>query len=343
MTSTHLDSFSFENEDLTSNEGALWDQLLKKFNRVITGFVFFNFLFLIIATVEVAFFLSFFASIGESAVLAFTLAIFFLTLFSYFVLRLYFQTKKPEEIHLICEEYLNQCKLALHYQEGIPEHHLALANAAAKLALHMDEKEYTYYAPPFFLSSLGSTMEKFSAFCHWHDFHRLKEILLAYAINEHIKVVKCEPTNLQVHAGLANAYVTLSRLYADPSKSSATDEEKWLPPERISQKMRTRFRVTAERAIEEFKILNDYAPEDPWVHMQLAFSYHDLQMPEQEIQEYETILKLRPTDRETLFKLGILYFQQGKNAEGLRIYEKLKESNYKKAESLIKFYGTFEV
>ena len=62
---------------------------------------------------------------------------------------------------------------------------------------------------------------------------------------------------------------------------------------------------------------------------------------EEEIKEYETILSLCPDDKDTLFKLGMLYFQQGFNAKGLRAYERLKRSNYRKAEDLIKFYGAY--
>lgn len=168
----------------------------------------------------------------------------------------------------------------------------------------------------------------------------MKELLLSCSIEEHLKAVKCEPTNLDVHASLANAYVMLSALYADPRKFHDYDEEKYIPQERFSDAMEKRFRTIAERAIEEFKILNDYAPDDPWVHVQLAYSYHDLQMPKEEIREYEIVLKLRPDDHETLFKLGMLYFQQGMNAKGLKIYELLKKTSYKKAESLISFYGS---
>ena len=98
--------------------------------------------------------------------------------------------------------------------------------------------------------------------------------------------------------------------------------------------------MAAERAIEEFKILNDYAPEDPWIHAQLAYSYHDLQMPQEEIREYETVLRLKPDDMDTLFRLGVLYFQQGMNAKGLQAYEELKRFHYKKAEALIGYYGS---
>jgi len=320
----------------------LWAPALRKLNRLMHSYVIFNLAFLCIAGFEVALFLSFFALLSQSAVLAFTLAVFFMTIFSYFVLKLYLQAKKPDQLMVICESYLDKCKEIIHYQEGIPEHHIALGNAAHKFAAVLHEKEYSYYPPPFFLKSLAPTFEKFSCFCHWKDLHRIKELLLTTAVEEHLKVVKCEPTNLEVHASLANAYVILSSLYGDPRKYHDYDEDRYIPFERYSKAMQAKFRATAERAIEEFNILNDYAPDDPWVHVQLAYSYHDLQMPEKEIHEYEIVLQLRPNDKDTLFKLGMLYFQQGMNAKGLRIYELLKRTNYKKAESLIKFYGSYE-
>lgn len=341
-TTVTSDSHTFDKRHYYEQVGHLWTPTLRHFKRTLTFYVFFNCAFLFLVATEICLFLAFFALLSHSSLLALTLAIFFLTIFSYSVIRLYLQAKKPEQLLEICEKYFNHCKEIIHYQEGIPEHHLALANAAHRLAAYLHEKEYSYYSPPAFLKSLVPTMEKFSCFCHWKDFHQMKEILLSRAIEEHIKVVKCEPTNLEVHAALANAYVMLSSLYADPRKYDGYDEERWIPPERYSDKMQERFRQTAERAIEEFKILNDYAPDDPWVHVQLAYSYHDLQMPEEEIHEYEIILRLRPNDKDTLFKLGMLYFQQGKNALGLKVYEMLKKTNYKKAESLIKFYGAYE-
>jgi tetratricopeptide (TPR) repeat protein len=77
------------------------------------------------------------------------------------------------------------------------------------------------------------------------------------------------------------------------------------------------------------------------VHAQLAYSYHDLKMPQEEIKEYETLLTLIPGDHEIIFKLGMLYFQQGLNAQGLRMYDQLKRTHFKKAEDLIKFYGAY--
>lgn len=320
----------------------MWEPAMRRFRRIVSSFVLFNLVFLLIGAVEITFFLTSLAWLGESTVVAFFLALFFLTFFSYSVVRIYLQAKKPEYIQTLLDKYISSCKEHLHYSVGVPEHHMALASALQKFAESLAHKEYSFYAPSSFLASLAPTFEKFSAFCHWKDYYTLKEILLTHAIEEHIKVVICEPTHLEVHASLANSYVMLSMLYADPRKKEGYDEEKWISPERFSPKMRLRFEKCASRAIEEFKILHDYAPDDPWVHLQLAYSYRDLQMPQEEIKEYETLLHLRPDDNETLFKLGMLYFQQGKNSQGLAVFEKLKHTHPKKAESLIKFYGAYD-
>ena len=120
----------------------------------------------------------------------------------------------------------------------------------------------------------------------------MKELLLLTAIDEHFKMIEVEPTNLEIHASLANVYVMLSNVYSDPRKQEGHEEDLWIPSGRLSTEMQQKFRAAAERAIEEFKILKDYAPDDPWVHAQLAYSYHDLQMPLEEIREYEILLRL---------------------------------------------------
>ena len=102
--------------------------------------------------------------------------------------------------------------------------------------------------------------------------------------------------------------------------------------------MRKKFERSAELAIQEFKILHDFAPDDPWIHLQLALSYHDLKMPEEELKEYEILLKLIPGDSEVLMKLGMLYFILGQNAQGLTIYDTLKKENYPRADDLMDYY-----
>ncbi len=148
---------------------------------------------------------------------------------------------------------------------------------------------------------------------------------MAAAIEEHLKQIRVTPTDLEVHASLATTYVLQSKIYRIKGTRKEDLEE--------------RFRTSSRLAIEEFQILNHYAPNDPWVHSQLAIGYRDLDMPIEELREVETLLKLCPHDKETLFRLGKLYFCQGMNAKGLQIYEELKQSNFKKAEELIASYG----
>jgi len=64
-------------------------------------------------------------------------------------------------------------------------------------------------------------------------------------------------------------------------------------------------------------------------------------MPFEEMQEYETVLKISPLDNDVLFRLGVLYFQQGLIAKGLRVYEQLKMTKEFKAAELISYYDAY--
>jgi tetratricopeptide (TPR) repeat protein len=289
---------------------------------------------------ELALITLYLAEIVQSSMLAITLGSLFLTFFSYFILKLYLESKKPEFIFEVKEKFVASCKELIGFKEEVAEHHLAVANACTRFAAVLQGKEHHLYCFPKWLDFLDPTMEKISVFCHWHDLHHFRELLLLEAVNEHIELVKFEPTDLEVHAALANAYVLLSGLYINPNHHEP-EEDRFFPGEKFREILERKFLTTAERAIEEFKILNDFAPHDPWVHLQLAYSYHDLGMPEEEIREYETILELCPDDRDALFKLGVLYFEQGENAKGLQVYEELKGCNFMKAEELITYYGIY--
>jgi tetratricopeptide (TPR) repeat protein len=213
-----------------------------------------------------------------------------------------------------------------------------MANACARFADRLGRKEFKQEYSKSWLSFLNPYIQRFNWWFQWEDYQTLKELLLTEAVNENIELVKIEPISLDVHASLANAYVMLSGLYVDPRIVDGNEDEPWVP-ESHRDKMHTKFRETAERAIQEFKIISSFAPDDPWVHTQLAYSYHDLQMPEEEIHQYEIIHKLLPQDDDCLFKLGVLYFKQGLNAQGLEVYAKLCHSNAVKAQALIAQYG----
>jgi tetratricopeptide (TPR) repeat protein len=278
-----------------------------------------------------------FTFLAQSMLMAFALSVFFLTLFSYLMLRLYFQAVKPEQMLALKDHFIESYKSLTHYQEEVPEHLLGLSQACCQLSDALSGSEYQFFYAPDWLKGLKPFLEKWSCWWQWQEVHQMRELLLQEAVAEHIKLVRCEPTHPEAHAALANAYVLLSILYTTPLKRENSGE--WLPSDGYLQSLDLKFRKTAKKAIEEFQILCDYAPNDPWVHLQLAYSYHDLGMPQEEIREYETILHLQPDDLETRFKLGSLYFQQEMNAKGLRIYEELRRADPKRAEALIRLFG----
>lgn len=322
------------------------EPIFPKFDQLLKFYVKFHLFFLFLGVSELVLLGVSFQFLKESASIAFGFGFIFLTLFSYFILRLYFQTQKPIQLDDLKQQYEKNCKDLISYSEGNPTSYVTLANAYCKLANSLHKKESLIFRFPSFIAvrakKLNIWMEKFSTWWLFEDVHRIKELLLLGAVAEHIKVVKAEPTSQAAHAALANAYVMLSGLYASIEKIEPTlDDPKRILKSTVLPEMEQKFRLTAERAIEEFKIICDYAPEDPWVHKQLAFSYHDLQMPNEEIKEYEIVLKINPDDKDTLYKLGILYFQEGFNAKGLRLYEELKKQNPKKADQLITYYAAY--
>ena len=343
---TNFSKNNIETDNFDQNSGyfdrlnRIIDPSFSEIDRILFRYIAFNAFFIGLCILETTLLILFFTMLSQSLVLALGLAIVFFTFFTYFTLRIYFHTKKPEQLKIVKDNFLCECKALIHDQDESSQH-ISLANACHKFANRLHAREYSYYKLPSWFSFLNPWMEYFSCRWHWRDLYTMKELLLQEAVNEHLHLVKKQPTSLEAHATLANAYVMLSGLYIDPRRMDGYDDDRWIPEDKYNDDLNRKFRNIAERAIEEFKIIGEYAPDDPWVHSQLAYSYHDMQMPLEEIHEYETIQKLLPADKDNLYKLGMLYFQQGMNAKGLRIYEELKTGQYGKAENLIKHYGSY--
>ncbi|HSX25519.1 MAG TPA: hypothetical protein VLE89_00755 [Chlamydiales bacterium] len=321
----------FDDAFFQHNLPQYYRSILRDFRRVTHSFVSFNLLFSVLFAVELTVFFLFLPIFSRSAVLAFALGGLFLTFFSYFVLLFYFQARKPEQLIHLRDQFVRSCRQLLPLPPGEAQHHLSLAEALSKLAAYLHDFEWNFYKTPRFLHSFSRLISRFSAYCYWEDVFKMKLLLLHAAVEEHLKQIRSTPTDLEVHASLANSYVSLSKIYALPRRE---------PGPKTKALFEEKFRTAAQLAIEEFRILSQYAPNDPWVHEQLAVGYRDLGLPEEEIREVETLLKLRPQDKEILFRLGMLYFEQGQNAKGLQVYEELKQANFKKAEDLIAVYGT---
>jgi tetratricopeptide (TPR) repeat protein len=312
------------------------ESLTDSFKKLTRFYVLFHLFFALLVFFEVVLFAVFFSFWIQSATISFLLASFLLTGFSYFVLLSYFQTKKPQQLYELGQSFIANCKSSLSHEDL-----LALPHAIYRVILYFDRIEAAYYNFPLLGETLNLLLKKFSIYCHWRDALKMKEFLLLAAIGEHIALIKKEPTDLEAHAALAEAYLKLARLYKEPQKEEGGPSLPWIPPDYASESMQTKFRRVCERAIEEYKIIEAYVPEDPWVHAQLAGVYHEIGQIEKEIAEYEKMLQISPNDKAVLFHLGSLYFQQGKTARGLQTYEFLKKLRDENADALLAFYDAF--
>lgn len=334
--------FAFDASSFEPKVAQLAQALVLKFRSVTKFYTLFHIAFLGAAFVEVVSILLFFSFFSQSTWAAISLATVFLTFFSYFVLLFYFQAKKPQQFMDLRDSFFQGCENLVGIKNKDHEYYLSLSYAMHYCAELLNGLENSYYSISKNFKTLAPLLEKFSIWVHWKDIHTMKELLLLLAVHENISLVKAAPTDLEAHACLANTYLSLAKLYIDPRNTNKENTPLWVSPEYASASMKDKFQSASSRAVEEFKILNDYAPNDPWVHAQLAEVYHLKRMPKEEIQEYETLLKIVPGDKEILFRLGVLYFEEGHTARGLRIYEELKKSKEKKAEELLQYYDSFD-
>lgn len=338
--STQIDpDHCFHNEEFQQQLPHYYRSILSDFRKTSISFALFNLIFLSIGALEIGAFFCFLPWLHESAVLAIVLSTFFLTLFSYLVLLFYYnQAKKPEQLDELVQGFMTACRGSLKlFPEG-SSHHLSVAEALLKLSRYLNDYESQVLQISDRFPALTRFMSRCSANLYWRDVFHFKQQLLRAAIAEHILQIRLTPTDLELHASLANAYVAISQIYKEPN--SLDSPRPHLHYYKKNQPVFTeKFKMYGNLAIEEFQILNHYAPNDPWIHEQLAAGYQALSMPQEEIREIEFILKLRPNDREVSYTLGHLYFSQGLNAKGLQIYEDLKNANFKKAEKLLSSYG----
>lgn len=308
-----------------------------QFKKVTSRYAGFHIGFFILGCLELLAFALFFAFLTQTTMLAFSLAAILLTGFSYAVILFYLQGKKPEQLLEIREAFVREVRASLSPHSF--ESHQVIIQALYHLFYFLHRKEYTYYSLPALFQTLSLLVQKFGVWCHFEARHQMQEALLQMIIQEHIQMVKLAPTDFNTHAGLAAAYTHLSQHYQDPRHTEPSELHLWISPEYHGPRMRVQFEKAAKKAIEEYRILDEYAPHDPWIHAQLAALFHELEMVVEEIQTYETLLSLSPPEPDVLLRLGILYFTQGKNAQALRLYEQLMDRHPEYASQLLSHYN----
>ncbi len=167
----------------------------------------------------------------------------------------------------------------------------------------------------------------------------MQELLIQLSLDEYVSVLKLEPTDLAIHTSLANVYMTLSKIYQRTPELASYISDKIFKKLNLSEKIE----IATKSAIEELKILDDLAPNDPWTHAQLASCFHELERWDDELSEYEILSNLRAKDKEILLRLGILYFKLGKTAKGLLTYESLRKIDAKYGDHLLSHYHSLKV
>lgn len=333
-------TLAFSKSQFDEKTSHFCSEALDDFKQVTRQYALFHITFFCIGILELAAFVLFFSFFTKTTMFAFSLAGIFLSIFAYFVLLFYFQAKKPQQLLDVREAFINASARLLPFSPGMPEFHMGIASSLQKMLTILHRQEYSYYSLPASFETLSPLMQKFSVWTHWKDLHQMKELLLLTIIKQRIELIKIQPTDLEAHARLADAYLALSRLYMDPRKLYLHEEHLWVSPEYSAPEMLEKFRKAALRSVEEYKILDFYAPNDPWVHAQLAGIYRTLDMPLDEIREYEAILKASSGDAEILLRLGTLYFEHGFSAQALHLYDILKKNGDPKADELIASYGS---
>lgn len=309
---------------------------LHKFQRILNSYALFHLSFLTLLALQLITTLILLITNPISPIFAISLASVFLTFFSYLIINYYFQEKKPDQFVEIKKEFFESCKKIISFDLEDHDYHLSLANSAFQLSTYITQKHiYAFSIPPF--QFLETAFLKLSYYLHYKDLQMMQELLMRESIQEHIELIKKTPTDLTVHTSLANAYISTAKIYSIPSSLPFVETPFF---KRLYSKpaLQEKFHLATQRAIEELKILDDLAPNDPWIHAQLATCFHQLQMFDEEIKEYEILLSLRSKDKEILFRLGLLYFQLGKTSKGLQIYEKLQQIDALDAKHLISHY-----
>lgn len=312
----------------------LASQTLKEFQLLTRRYALFHGAFLSALVVELLVILLFTSFLAKTLALAIVVALTFLTAFTYFVLRFYFQTRKPEQFVALRDKFLTAALPASTTKWSVEKLH-----PIYQFLQKLEGQESQYYSLPSFLQTLSPIVEKFSVWCHWEDVQWMKETLHLHALRQIFNWVKMHPTDLELHKTLAASYAALYRIYQMPTQASPFDS--FIQRQYGSAQMQDKFKKAAGCAVEELKVVLTYAPSDPWALAQIAAVYHDLGQRQEERKAYEALMRLRPQDGDVHYHLGKLYFELGHMAEGLHLYQELKGRSDPKAHELIQHYDAY--
>lgn len=320
MQQTTQNDFQAKVSSLISPTCACFQAISKKYLLFHLGF----FALVCLEIIVVGFFFSF---LIDSFFFGVALALVFFTILLYFILRLYLNEQKPEELIQLRNEYLTSCKAFLAPGKEASFEHRALSGAALQLVENLRDSDFSFYELPKNLHFLEEPLSKVVNIYHTKDILKMKELLIIFAMQQQMKIIQIDPLSFEAHKNIAALALKLSFLYQSEKETHA--------------KISPQAKNFIEKALVELKILQQINPQDISVHEMLASCWKRLKMKKEEIAEYEILCRLKASDPNLLFTLGSLYFEIGENAKGLKIYQELKKFNDALAHQLIQNYGKF--
>ncbi len=316
----------------------LTEEMTKTFQKQMRSYALFHISFAALGTIQLTLLLLFFPLFAKTSLAAISLATFLLTLFAYFVIRFYLEAKKPEQFIQIKENFLQKARLFVPLEESHPELRHRLIEAANRFVTTLEGQEYNYYPLAPYLQAVAPLAEKLSLWCHWKDVHEMQEMMTQFAVQQYLELIRKEPLHVELHAALARTYTQLYKLYLDPRKIGKKLPYSFIAFNYEKKEVVEKFQKSAGKALEELRIIRDLNPQNTSIYSQVAAIYHDLNLPEKEIEAQEMLWRSNSRDTAVLFRLGVLYFSQGRMAEGLKMYEELRLGKDARAEKLIEFY-----
>jgi hypothetical protein len=138
----------------------------KQFISLLRKYFAFHFVFILFLVGQAIAFIHLLSASASPTLLAYLLAGLVLSTFTYFILHFYFQTRKGERIHLICDQFIEQYKTSCRNEEA----NLFLANAVYRFWPHRSKKKsFSILLAPLPLASVKRAMKKTSFFITWKD------------------------------------------------------------------------------------------------------------------------------------------------------------------------------
>lgn len=271
-----------------------------------------------------------------SIMIASSIALLLLTIFSWLCFRSYEKTKLKsklkQEIHL----FLQETNKLLPLEIDIVSKQSALMQSLEFLQNKIFDKNlFLLKIHPFtfdnkFIRSIAFSLH----FCH------LKQYIFALIdkINHHNSIlIEQMPTSCIAHKNFAKA---LLHMYNQLNAKKQIDYTNLMNVHRLfnEKNIQRKKERLIKAAISELELANSFSANDQWTLKTLAHCFKILDKKEDEIKIMQNLYELYPTEKNILYQLATLYFETAKIDKALTIYEALKQINPKYAKALLRHY-----